>query len=149
MCHSRASLAATPSRGSRIRGFCHAQRVTETMPASFHIGPDPLRRRVAIGISCILRLWPEYGPEFDPIRAMKRISIQDLKAGLSAAVADAESGTTIVITRHNQPVAQLGPPAQPHVRQGSSRGRRGILPALRRGTRGRYLAILIEDRSGR
>ena len=33
---------------------------------------------------------------------MKRISIQDLKATLSAAVADAEAGQTVVITRHNR-----------------------------------------------
>ena len=43
------------------------------------------------------------------IQVMKRISIQDLKARLSAAVAEAESGSTIVITRHNEPVAHLGP----------------------------------------
>ena len=39
---------------------------------------------------------------------MKQISIQDLKARLSSAVAEAESGETILITRHNQPVAKLG-----------------------------------------
>ena len=39
------------------------------------------------------------------------VSIQDLKARLSAIVAEAESGDTIIITRHNAPVAQLGPAA--------------------------------------
>lgn len=51
---------------------------------------------------------------------MKRISIQDLKARLSSAVAEAQSGSTIVITRHNEPVAQFmpcSPPAGPS-RQG-------------------------------
>jgi prevent-host-death family protein len=40
---------------------------------------------------------------------MKKISIQDLKAQLSAAIAEAESGETILITRHNEPVALLAP----------------------------------------
>ena len=40
---------------------------------------------------------------------MKQISIQHLKASFSAAVAAAESGQTIAITRHNEVVAQLGP----------------------------------------
>jgi antitoxin (DNA-binding transcriptional repressor) of toxin-antitoxin stability system len=38
---------------------------------------------------------------------MKLVSIQDLKARLSAIVAEAESGDTIIITRHNVPVAQM------------------------------------------
>jgi prevent-host-death family protein len=91
----------------------------------------------------------DYDPQSARIQTMIRISIQDLKARLSSAVADAESGNTIVITRHNEPVAQLGPPAQPQVRLGSKLGKGGILPALRRGTKGRYLAILLEDRRGR
>ena len=40
------------------------------------------------------------------------VSIQDLKASLSAMVAEAESGDTIIITRHNAPVAQLSPPGR-------------------------------------
>ncbi|MCA1733796.1 MAG: type II toxin-antitoxin system prevent-host-death family antitoxin, partial [Acidobacteria bacterium] len=43
---------------------------------------------------------------------MKEMSIQDLKARLSAAVAEAESGSRILITRHSETVAQLGPPTQ-------------------------------------
>lgn len=80
---------------------------------------------------------------------MKELSIQDLKARLSAAVAQAESGERILITRHSQTVAQLGPPAQPHVQRGSRIGRGDLAPALRRGTKGRYLAVLLEDRGGR
>lgn len=80
---------------------------------------------------------------------VKRISIQDLKAGLSTAVADAESGTTILITRHNEPVAQLGPPHPRHVHRGAAIGTSRIAPALRRGTKGRYLAMLLEDRGTR
>lgn len=79
---------------------------------------------------------------------MKRISIQDLKSGLSAAIAEAEAGRTLLVTRHNRAVARLSPaaPAQLH---GS--GRRvaapPLAPLLRRATKGRYLQVLLEDRS--
>ena len=80
---------------------------------------------------------------------MKRISIQDLKAQLSAAVSEAESGGTIVITRHNEPVAQLSPAGPRHVQRGTRVGAGRIRPAIKGGTRGRYLAVLLQDRSGR
>ena len=80
---------------------------------------------------------------------MKMVSIQDLKAKLSAAIVEAESGTTIIVTRHNEPVAQLGPARPRHVHRGQSVGTGPIRPALRRGTKGRYLAVLIEDRGNR
>ena len=77
---------------------------------------------------------------------MKQISIQDLKARLSAAVAEAESGNTIVITRHNEAVAQLGPTGPPYVHRGAGVGAGRLKPALRHATGGRYLAVLLEDR---
>jgi prevent-host-death family protein len=81
---------------------------------------------------------------------VKQISIQDLKATLSAAVAEAESGHTIIITRHNQAVAQLGPARPPGVHRGKAAAVRGRLePALTRGSKGRYLAVLLEDRGNR
>ena len=80
---------------------------------------------------------------------MKRISIQDLKARLSGAVAEAESGSTIVITRHNEPVAQLSPARPHHINRGTRVGTGGIKPAITRGTKGRYLAVLTEDRGSR
>jgi prevent-host-death family protein len=80
---------------------------------------------------------------------MKQISIQDLKAGLSGAVAAAEAGETLVITRHHQPVARLGP-ADPHeVHRGKSVGAGRLRPAVRRSTAGRYLIVLSEDRGNR
>jgi prevent-host-death family protein len=81
--------------------------------------------------------------------AMKRISIQDLKAQLSGAISEAESGTTIVITRHNEPVAQLSPARPRHVGRGRRVGKGRINPAIKRGTKGRYLAVLKEDRDTR
>ena len=80
---------------------------------------------------------------------MKQVSIQHLKAGLSAAVAEAQAGVTIVITRHNEPVAQLGPARPDRVHLGARVGGGRILPALKRGTKGRYLAVLLEDRGSR
>jgi prevent-host-death family protein len=80
---------------------------------------------------------------------MKRISIQDLKAGLSGAIAEAESGTTVLITRHNDPVAQLSPARPLHVHRGARFGTAAIVPAVRRATGGRYLAVLLDDRNER
>jgi prevent-host-death family protein len=80
---------------------------------------------------------------------MKQVSIQDLKAGLSAAVAEAEAGRTIVITRHNAPVAQLGPAHSAAAHRGARVGEGRVQPALKRGPKGRYLAVLLEDRGSR
>ncbi len=80
---------------------------------------------------------------------MKRVSIQDLKARLSAAVAEAHAGRIIVITRHNEPVAQLGPAQPEHLHRGARVGMGHLRPALKRGTKGRYLAVLLEDRGSR
>jgi prevent-host-death family protein len=80
---------------------------------------------------------------------MKRISIQDLKARLSTAVSEAESGRTIVITRHNEPVAQLGPARSQHLHRGTRVGTGRLQPAVKRGTKGRYLTVLMEDRGNR
>jgi prevent-host-death family protein len=80
---------------------------------------------------------------------MKQLSIQDLKAGLSGAVAEAESGQTIVITRHNAPVAQLGPARSDRVHRGARVGLSRVRPAVKRGTKGRYLSALLEDRGSR
>lgn len=80
---------------------------------------------------------------------MKQISIQDLKAQLSAVVAQAESGDTILITRHNEAVAQLSPARPPSVHRGKDIGAGRLKPAVTRGTKGQYLTILLEDRGNR
>ena len=77
------------------------------------------------------------------------VSIQDLKARLSAVVAEAESGDTIIITRHNAPVAQLSPARAASIHRGRNVGRGRIRAALKRGTKGRYLEVLLEDRGSR
>ncbi len=79
---------------------------------------------------------------------MSQVSIQDIKGRLSAIVAEAESGGTIVITRHNRPVAQITSTRAAHLHTGSRFGRATLKPAVTAGTKGRYLAVLREDRAG-
>lgn len=81
--------------------------------------------------------------------AMKQMSIQDLTARLSAAIAEAESGETLVITRHNAPVAHLGPPADHGLHRARAVGSGRLRPAIKGGTGGRYLTLLAEDRGNR
>jgi prevent-host-death family protein len=80
---------------------------------------------------------------------MKKVSIQDLKAGLSGAIAEAEAGATLLITRHNEPVAQLGPARAANTIAGKKVGTRRLKPVLKHATRGRYLAVLMDDRGDR
>ncbi len=80
---------------------------------------------------------------------MKQVSIQDLKARLSAVVEEAQAGHTVIVTRHNQPVAQLGPARSGHVHHGGMTDTGRITPALKRGTKGRYLTVLADDRGSR
>ena len=79
---------------------------------------------------------------------MKQISIQDLKAQLSAAIAEAEGGSTILITRHNRAVARLAPADLARVHVGRNFGRAKLRPLPGTNTRGRYLDVLLEDRRG-
>jgi antitoxin (DNA-binding transcriptional repressor) of toxin-antitoxin stability system len=80
---------------------------------------------------------------------MKRISIQALKSQLSAVVTEAQAGATIIVTRHNEAVAQLGPAREAHVHRGKSVGEGRLKPAIKQGTGGRSLDILLEDRGNR
>ena len=80
---------------------------------------------------------------------MKEISIQDLKAALSAAIAEAEAGESIIITRHKEPVAQLIPAHPQYVSRGKEAGKRNIRPAIKRGKKIPYLDVLRDDRSDR
>jgi antitoxin (DNA-binding transcriptional repressor) of toxin-antitoxin stability system len=77
------------------------------------------------------------------------ISNQDLKVRLSAAVMEAEAGNTVLIARHSTPVAQLTPVRVSNVHQGRNVGKEKLSAVLKRGTKGRCLAILSEDRCGR
>lgn len=79
---------------------------------------------------------------------MKKISIQDLKAQLSSVIAEAESGSTILVTRHNRPVAKLEPADFFRCHVGQHFGEAKLKPLLKANTRGRYLDVLLEDRRG-
>jgi prevent-host-death family protein len=83
--------------------------------------------------------------------SMKTLSIRELKAGLSSAVAEVEAGESIVVTRHGEPVAKLVPARSQFVHVGARAGRGRLTPAVPRGTvpEGRYLEILLEDRGDR
>ena len=63
-------------------------------------------------------------------------------------IAEAESGQTILITRHNQAVAQLIPASVMKTHRDSEAATAALQPLLRRATKGRYLEVLLEDRSG-
>lgn len=79
---------------------------------------------------------------------MKRVSIQDLKAQLSSTIDEAEAGAVILVTRHGTPVARLGPAAG-HGHRGAAAVSTRLRPAIRRNTKGRYLAVLDDDRGNR
>lgn len=78
---------------------------------------------------------------------MKKIAIHELKQNLSAAVSDAESGQTLLITRHRRVVARLVPP-QPGLQVGKESGDAKLGPAIGRNTKGRYLEVIADDRRG-
>jgi prevent-host-death family protein len=80
---------------------------------------------------------------------MKKVPIHEIKGHLSEVVAEAESGQTILITRHNRPVARLGPAGPLHTHAGKSHRGATLRPLLKQGTRGRYLSVLLDDRRGR
>ncbi len=86
--------------------------------------------------------------EWDYDQVVKRISIQDLKSGLSAVIAEAENGQTVLVTRHNRAVARLSP-VSPGRGQGDGMplGATALTPLLRKATGGRYLRVLKDDRS--
>ncbi|MHC4135599.1 MAG: type II toxin-antitoxin system Phd/YefM family antitoxin [Planctomycetota bacterium] len=78
---------------------------------------------------------------------MKRIPLHELKQRLSALVAEAEGGESLLVTRHKRVVAQLVPPAA-HLHVGSRFGGGKLTPLLRGRTKGRYLDVVADDRRG-
>lgn len=77
---------------------------------------------------------------------MRKVSLYELKRDLSGLIREAEAGETIVITRHDHPVATLGSAELEHVRIGSRFGKGTLKPLLHAATAGRYLETLNEDR---
>ena len=79
---------------------------------------------------------------------MQTVSLQELKRRLSEIVAQAAAGDTIVVTKHNRPIAQIGAVGDPHVQVGRLFGKGNLKPLLRNATRGCYLEVLQDDRRG-
>jgi prevent-host-death family protein len=79
---------------------------------------------------------------------MKKVSMYQLKQELASVIAETENGQQVVITRHNRPVARLIPAESQHLHRGPRFGKARLRPALHGITRGRYLALLHEDRQG-
>jgi prevent-host-death family protein len=79
---------------------------------------------------------------------MNMVSVQDLKAALSSVIAAAESGQTIIITRHGKAVARLCPADPPHVHRGRLVGQPWP-PAVTSGLGAHALATLLDDRADR
>jgi prevent-host-death family protein len=79
---------------------------------------------------------------------MKQVSIQELKRHLSALLAEAAAGETVVVTRHRRPVAQLTSADLDHLRPGARHGRGKLVPLLKGATGERYLDVLADDRRG-
>jgi prevent-host-death family protein len=79
---------------------------------------------------------------------MKYVSINELKQGLASVIAEVQSGTEVLITRHSKPVARLSGPEVQYLRRGLQFGKASLKPAVRRKTADRYLQFLEEDRRG-
>ena len=72
--------------------------------------------------------------------------MQELRSNLSALVDAAAAGEQIWITRHGRLVARFAPAEPPYVHRGARFGKASLRSVLERGTGGRALAILEEDR---
>ena len=80
---------------------------------------------------------------------MKMVPIHELKQRLSQVIAAAESGETMLVTRHKRVVARIVPPeSHLHLHSGSQVGQGTIQPLLKGATRGRYLEVISDDRRG-
>lgn len=79
---------------------------------------------------------------------MDTVSIQDLKPKLSSVLAEVESGSTILITRHGRPVARIAPVDPPYVHRGDLVGQPWP-PAITTGLGPMIMAALEEDRGDR
>ncbi len=81
---------------------------------------------------------------------MKTVPLQDLKQHLSALVSEAEAGEQVLVTRHGRPVVLLTSAVEQHLTVGGSFGKGNLKPLFKQpATRGRYLAVLEEDRGER
>ena len=79
---------------------------------------------------------------------MKMVPIHDIKKNLASFLAEVAEGERILITRHKKPVATLGSPEKEHLFVGAHSGKGRLRPALDRGSHGKFLKVLEDDRHG-
>ncbi len=79
---------------------------------------------------------------------MRQVSIYDLKNRLAEIISEVAEGEEVVIVRYRKPVARLSPAERKYLHMGSRFGQGELKPALKGQTKGRFLEILAEDRSG-
>jgi prevent-host-death family protein len=80
-----------------------------------------------------------------------RVSIRELNANVSAALARVEAGERLVITKNGKPIAELSPPGRPHWREDPERRaivERG-LEIMRQGIPGFGAPATYEERTSR
>lgn len=80
---------------------------------------------------------------------MADVSIQDLKRNLSAYLARAEAGESLVVTRHGRPVVRIAAFTQPQVVVGPRFGKTHLTQVVRERLGDVALRHLDEDRSDR
>jgi prevent-host-death family protein len=78
---------------------------------------------------------------------MNMVQIQQLKRNLSALVDAAAAGEMIVTTRHNRPIATLGPPPCEGVHRGAAFGRARLEPVAEAGGSVPITVTLDDDRA--
>jgi prevent-host-death family protein len=79
---------------------------------------------------------------------MRQVTIQELRRHLSALIAEVAAGTRILVTKHEKAIACLLPAEDEHVHWGRRFHKGSLEPLLSKGTGGRYLEILADDRRG-
>jgi antitoxin (DNA-binding transcriptional repressor) of toxin-antitoxin stability system len=77
---------------------------------------------------------------------MINVPIKELKENLSDWAEKASNGAVIQITKYNRPYILLTSGQPLGLVRGSMVGRQSLAPVLRKGTQGRALKYLMEDR---
>ena len=74
------------------------------------------------------------------------VSLKTLKENLSEIVERVANGDVIEILKYNKPRVKLVPIGNSAIRLGRFVGRKSLVPAVKTGTAGQALKVLLEDR---
>lgn len=80
---------------------------------------------------------------------MTDVSIQELKQNLSAYLARAEAGESLVVTRHGRPLVRITSATEPRVVVGPAFGKTKLRQVVRERVGDHALRVLEEDRRDR